>query len=213
MSCCHTCKSPTIKKCSQCKVTFYCDKKCQLEDWSNHKEKCIAFKTHILDLNETKCIVIALTDNVQRKLLHQCIEVGSTTFARSLKLDHLPSGKRTRFLKKCYNCDRKYIRFGPNEYHKGIMDNNMDEYYSVECPECHEDIIWECNFDGYDFVRTTFENNCLVVGNAIKSFKHPNRSKCMNPELPNVESYQSITFHDVPKKTMGLKCLMKLLQN
>ena len=115
MSCCHTCKSPTIKKCAQCKVTFYC-------------------ATHILDLNETKCIVIALTDNVQRKLLHQCIEVGSTTFARSLKLEDFPSGKRTRFLKKFYNCDGKYIRFGHNEYHKGMMENNMDEYYIVECP-------------------------------------------------------------------------------
>lgn len=28
------------KKCSWCKLAYYCNKECQLEDWPNHKKHC-----------------------------------------------------------------------------------------------------------------------------------------------------------------------------
>ena len=41
---CHNCKKKDrdylFKKCSRCKVYYYCSKKCQLEDWSHHKHLC-----------------------------------------------------------------------------------------------------------------------------------------------------------------------------
>lgn len=29
-----------VKKCSRCKIAFYCSRECQKEDWSEHKKHC-----------------------------------------------------------------------------------------------------------------------------------------------------------------------------
>jgi len=43
---CHTCKksSKQMKKCSDCKVAYYCSEKCQKEDWKSHKTECRRLK-------------------------------------------------------------------------------------------------------------------------------------------------------------------------
>lgn len=37
---CATCNKPAEKKCFQCKSVYYCDRKCQVDDWPNHKIIC-----------------------------------------------------------------------------------------------------------------------------------------------------------------------------
>lgn len=37
---CHA-KSTGMKRCSKCKLVFYCNRGCQLRDWCNHKEVCM----------------------------------------------------------------------------------------------------------------------------------------------------------------------------
>jgi hypothetical protein len=41
---CHNCKKKdkeyTFKKCSRCKIYYYCSKKCQIDDWNHHKHYC-----------------------------------------------------------------------------------------------------------------------------------------------------------------------------
>ncbi|KAM7358882.1 zinc finger MYND-type containing 10 [Cochliomyia hominivorax] len=38
---CENCFAEAEKKCSNCKVVYYCSRKCQLDDWTEHKKKCI----------------------------------------------------------------------------------------------------------------------------------------------------------------------------
>ena len=32
--------NPDKKKCSNCKLVYYCNQKCQKKDWSSHKKVC-----------------------------------------------------------------------------------------------------------------------------------------------------------------------------
>jgi len=40
---CQSCKKAATLKCSRCSL-LYCDKDCQMRDWKEHKNKCLAFK-------------------------------------------------------------------------------------------------------------------------------------------------------------------------
>jgi hypothetical protein len=33
-------ESTVMKKCERCKLSFYCDRKCQMENWRRHKQAC-----------------------------------------------------------------------------------------------------------------------------------------------------------------------------
>ncbi|XP_030372455.1 zinc finger MYND domain-containing protein 10 homolog [Scaptodrosophila lebanonensis] len=39
---CATCKDKAAKKCATCKQVYYCSRNCQLKDWPQHKEACLA---------------------------------------------------------------------------------------------------------------------------------------------------------------------------
>jgi len=37
---CRTCENPAARKCSRCKVAYYCNEECQKKDWPGHKNSC-----------------------------------------------------------------------------------------------------------------------------------------------------------------------------
>jgi len=37
---CEKCQKEAELKCSKCRTAYYCDKKCQKEDWPEHKKNC-----------------------------------------------------------------------------------------------------------------------------------------------------------------------------
>lgn len=39
---CANCSKEAIKKCSQCVITYYCSRECQVENWTIHKSICKA---------------------------------------------------------------------------------------------------------------------------------------------------------------------------
>lgn len=43
---CEVCKEATTVKCSRCKVSFFCSRKCQKEGWYSHKPACATKKAH-----------------------------------------------------------------------------------------------------------------------------------------------------------------------
>ncbi len=43
--CCEKCGKSAHQKCKSCKSMFYCDSKCQKDDWAAHKEECKAIAT------------------------------------------------------------------------------------------------------------------------------------------------------------------------
>ncbi|XP_067647579.1 zinc finger MYND domain-containing protein 10 homolog isoform X2 [Eurosta solidaginis] len=38
---CGQCTADAVKKCANCKFTYYCSRKCQVEDWTKHKVNCM----------------------------------------------------------------------------------------------------------------------------------------------------------------------------
>ncbi len=219
---CHFCSRNAIKKCSQCQVVCYCDDNCQQKDWLIHKNKCLAWKTNILnwiEQSEEKIMIINLIDKTQRKLIHQCIEKATKTFSRSLKLTSKPSGNPLyRFYNQCPGCYAKYIPIKEENYHRGYEENNQDEYYQINCLKCNYSWTWECNYDD-DVVKYVFGNNCVVIGKQMKMFRN---SKCFEiskliisscPQLPDVSSYNSISFTSIPMNLTGIKKLQQFLDN
>ncbi len=216
---CKICDKQTTKKCSHCRVVCYCDRQCQRQDWSAHKPQCVAWKTNILDwITQNKdhhVLIIGLTDGQQRKLVHQCIEYATNTYSRSLKLPCFPFGPKRRFYKQCYECNRKNIPFGIENYCEGVMDSNMDESYRIVCPNCHTPWHWECNYDGYDQIISVNTNNCVVIGDAMKYFKllksKLDESSC--PCLPCVSVYNTVKYHILPTGLRGMKNLIQTLNS
>lgn len=43
---CSVCHCNTTKRCSYCKMVYYCSIKCQKRDRNNHKERCNPWYTH-----------------------------------------------------------------------------------------------------------------------------------------------------------------------
>ncbi len=39
---CYVCHKGTTKRCSVCRVVFYCSRECQRRHWSQHKTNCVA---------------------------------------------------------------------------------------------------------------------------------------------------------------------------
>ena len=46
--------STALKKCSKCQLTYYCHKRCQLNDWKYHKNECKVFTHPKFKIQTTK---------------------------------------------------------------------------------------------------------------------------------------------------------------
>ncbi len=216
---CNICDKQTTKKCGQCLVVRYCDRGCQRKDWPMHKAECTAWKTNVLDwinsADKSHVLIIGLGDKEQRKIIHQCIEETTKTYSRSFKFSCFPSEIRRRFYKRCYECNRKYIPFGYEDYRQGFMGNNQDESYRIACPKCGFSWYWECNYDGYDNIAYVYYNNCVVIGG--EKMKHFRNMKCARnskleessrPRLPFISSYAAIKHKHLP---VGIPDMQHLL--
>lgn len=48
---CVVCKTPSITRCSRCKINHYCSEKCQRKDWPSHKLACVPAKAPTVTSN------------------------------------------------------------------------------------------------------------------------------------------------------------------
>lgn len=63
---CVLCGTKAVLKCADCKISFYCQKQCQIEDWPRHQRECVKVQT-ASDLKAIKFI------HRNRKYLDQAI--------------------------------------------------------------------------------------------------------------------------------------------
>lgn len=63
---CVLCGTKALLKCADCKISFYCQKQCQIEDWPRHQRECVKVQT-TSDLKAIKFI------HKNRKHLDQAI--------------------------------------------------------------------------------------------------------------------------------------------
>lgn len=46
---CNVCSSATALKCERCEINYYCSSKCQIDDWSKHKNECKTIPSLVKD--------------------------------------------------------------------------------------------------------------------------------------------------------------------
>eukprot|EP00043_Microstomoeca_roanoka_P029494 m.22079 g.22079 ORF g.22079 m.22079 type:complete len:151 (-) comp9235_c0_seq1:28-480(-) len=66
------CEAESTKRCSRCKVVFYCSRDCQTKHWPTHKRDCTLFTSVPAkpDLNEQE-EVVKLHHREFRRIIHQ----------------------------------------------------------------------------------------------------------------------------------------------
>lgn len=65
---CNLCKKLEVrKKCSTCELVYYCDKDCQLADWSNHKHNCYTVKPDSTEMYKKNLSILQQILNVFHK--------------------------------------------------------------------------------------------------------------------------------------------------
>lgn len=108
----------------------------------------------------------------ERKILHLYFERLSPKIKKtSLRCGFFDRHKETRYYSKCHNCDYKWVLL--NEYHRGSMENNIDESISGECPKCHDYIFHEFNYD--DGLRYVKSKNIFAFGNYFSNYSNETR--------------------------------------
>lgn len=124
-------------------------------------------KTNILQLPDTKILVLVISNNPDRKLVHQYLD--GKVFKSSTVVDSHFRQKQ-RLYRKCYSCE-KMINI--SEYRKGIMKNGKDEYYRGWCDDCDGSVIFEPNYDDYEEIKVIRANNAIVIGNCLRHWSSP----------------------------------------
>jgi hypothetical protein len=69
---CRTCEKRAASRCGKCHIAYYCNVKCQQQDWRNHKNSCTPIKT----TNSADCLVKAALSDVFPEELDACNDFG-----------------------------------------------------------------------------------------------------------------------------------------
>lgn len=91
------------------------------------------------------------------------------------------------------------------------MENNIDEFYSLDCQECGYHLMWEPNYYGSlegMKVQSSYRNNIIVFGAYMKhldkSFRYEDDGTVPSDEdLQNYFSRKSVYVVDAPPKPLS----------
>lgn len=65
---CYQCNTPDPKlRCSRCKAIWYCNERCQVEDWPDHKSRCLSFEEVSRKRDELFALGKEILDEVNSK--------------------------------------------------------------------------------------------------------------------------------------------------
>jgi len=112
----------------------------------------------IKNLDKNKLLIIPIDDSNDRKLVHQYLESNNIFNKSSLTCFAFGTNPKTRYLKKCFECNKRNLRFDQYEY----------DWYVI-CPKCHE----VCYYHGPSIHNySKYYNNCIVIGINYSRPKH-----------------------------------------
>ncbi len=125
-----------------------------------------------IDLNDkTKLAIIVLPNNNSRRLIHQYLDKTTTLKHVGFYCNSFTAEIAARFI-KCYFCDQS-LKIKDENYRRGMMKNNKDEYYYLRCEKCGEGFIWQPNYHDYDDISIIHEKNVIVIGEYMKHNNKP----------------------------------------
>ena len=131
----------------------------------------------------------------------------------SLQSKSFEFNKYTQFI-ECYHCDYKSVHL--NQYHLGVLPNNIDEWKSGTCPKCSRGIIYEPNYDDRDNVKVIAGNNVIVYGDYLIHYNSPKYAKygiVTNDEIYNILKTKKIYEINAPAESINKKNLRKYIDN
>lgn len=128
----------------------------------------------LINLCDDELLIVICKDNLKRSAIHSYLEIHHPNLGHvGILLDRFDYDRLT--YKRCWSCNHLVGM----SYHRGIMENNIDEYYSGWCDNCDESVEWECNYDyDCDIIRI-IKNNAICIGKTIK-INRPYHAKVLN---------------------------------
>lgn len=124
---CKTCGNITIFRCTNCKITYYCTRQCQTQDWEKHEKECFIYVFNPMEK------YISLKDRVQLY-----------SYPRYKESDELIKLKHQR-----YECTRLLFTYNPKKllseqiFIKKFPGKKAKEITSLKI----RDYILQFNFD------------------------------------------------------------------
>ena len=83
---CGFCGVEATLKCAKCRLIFYCNRECQIQDRRQHKNTCVDFY-----LNKFKPVVAGQSNNVQQASISEgrCLEIFISTLNQNKQHDFI----------------------------------------------------------------------------------------------------------------------------
>lgn len=146
--------------------------------------------------------VIVEPDNEKRRKIYNWLEHEFIYFYTSVYLPDFEAKVRHRF-QKCYGCDR-CIKIKKGDYVQGQEENNIDEYYWLECDRCGDGFRYEPNYDG-DPDKIIYQNNAIIIGGYVKGYqkKHCSPDTCLNPEIYEIHKIENPKGRQLSKQELS----------
>lgn len=147
------------------------------------------------NIDSKKLYVLYVPISKDRRIIHQYLEKFYPHVRKiGLTCDCFPI--KETCISICYECNIPIEM----EYHTGIMDNNIDEYYSASCDKCGNHFTHECSYDSYSsecFSKT--DSNVIVIGNYINYNNKITRTTEDISHGKNVINSMTMYIIDIPQ--------------
>ncbi len=137
----------------------------------------------------------------ERELIHRWIATKHPKDCKAGLKSELFAAIDCRVYKQCYYCDYKNVSI--NNYHYGVLKNNLDEWRSGTCPRCGEYISHECYYDGGAIYVSG--RNIMAFGDYFQHYqKHPG-SDVSDEEINKILINKKIYKIDAPTIRLNRK--------
>jgi len=167
------------------------------------------------NLKDDQIKVFVISSPRDRKLVYNYLDNFFPKVPKTgLKCPDFPNGDIKMRFTKCYGCGHKRVRL--TRYVPGVTENNQDEAYVGDCPDCGHSVWYECNYDDWEDLKLVFGNNCIAIGKFFQHYQRPSHARKAEPlsssmmtRVRNILSSSEVFEIDAPaklsvsKKNMG----------
>ena len=167
---CSVCSKKGSKKCSNCKLQFYCSKQCQKKDWKNHKAICkeVSKAAEFREASEPATGISAEISSSMKDMFSQLLSKNS----------------RFHFTKFVPEYHKEYQRAYPKE--KANIDKLRDSW--IMAKSIDESLLGDCVIDrGRDYGMRDLMKRWHNVGPALGNFLsgNPKPGDIFTSRIPN----------------------------